>query len=158
MPAYQHLDVTRVGDVTIVRFCNRRITEDFDIQEFGNEVFDVVEKEKPQKLLLSFSTVEFLGSSAFGKLITLERKVRCQGGAVKLSNIRVSIYEVLVIVKLNRLFDIREDEADALAAFCSAQESRSSPGIQTQSVHRQLAVDIDTTYQSRSPSLANFVP
>ena len=119
MPSYQHFDITKFGDVTVVHFCNRRITEDLDIQEFGNEMSNMVEKEKPQKLLLNFSTVEFLGSSALGKLINLERKVRSQGGAIKLSNIRASIYEVLVIVKLNRLFDIKEDEASALAAFSS---------------------------------------
>jgi len=39
------------------------------------------------------------------------------GGVLKLSNIRAEIYEVFAITKLNRLFDIRKDEADALAAF-----------------------------------------
>ena len=33
MPAYKHLDVTEVGDVTVVRFRSRRITEDIDIQD-----------------------------------------------------------------------------------------------------------------------------
>jgi anti-sigma B factor antagonist len=36
---------------------------------------------------------------------------------LKLSNIRPEIYEVFAITKLNRLFDIKDDEADALAAF-----------------------------------------
>jgi len=64
---------------------------------------------------LNSSTVEFLGSWALGKLITLERNVKRQGGAIILSNIRASIYEVFAIVTLNRLFDIKENEADALS-------------------------------------------
>ena len=119
MPAYQRLEVTEVGDVTVVRFRSRRITEDIDIQEFGSEMFNLVENDKPEKLLLNLSTVEFLGGLALGRLVTLDRKVKTQGGALKLSNIRPNIYEVFAIVKLNRLFDLKEDEADALAAFSS---------------------------------------
>ena len=38
-------------------------------------------------------------------------------GKLKFSNIRPEIYEVFAITKLNKLFDIKDDEADALAAF-----------------------------------------
>ena len=117
MPEYQRLEVTEVGDVTVVRFRNRRITEDIDIQELGSEMFSLVEDGKRKKLLLNFSTVEFLGSAALGKLITLDRKMKAQGGVLKFSNIGQNIYEVFVITKLNQFFEIKEDEADALAAF-----------------------------------------
>ena len=117
MAPYQRLEVTEVGNVTIVRFRSRRITEDIDIQELGSEMFSLVENDKREKLLLNFATVDFLGSAALGKLITLDRKVKAQGGTMKLSNIGPNIYEVFAITKLNRFFDIREDETDALAAF-----------------------------------------
>ena len=42
---------------------------------------------------------------------------RAQGGKLRLSNIRPEIYEVFAITKLNKLFDIKDDEADALASF-----------------------------------------
>ena len=117
MTAYQCLDITEVGDVTVVRLRNRRITEDIDVQEFGSELYSLVENDKRTKLLLSFSVVEFFSSAAIGKLITLHRKMKAQGGALKLANIRPDIREVFTIFKLNRLFDIKDDEADALAAF-----------------------------------------
>ena len=117
MPTYQRLEVTEVGNVTVVRFRSRRIVDDVDIQELGSEMFSLVETEKKEKLLLNFSTVDFLGSAALGKLITLDKKVKAQGGVLKLSNIKPEIYEVFAITRLNRLFDIKDDEADALAAF-----------------------------------------
>ncbi|MEI8371646.1 MAG: STAS domain-containing protein [Planctomycetota bacterium] len=117
MHEYQRLEVTEVGDVTVVRFRNRRITEDIDIQELGSEMFSLVENDNREKLLLNFSTVEFLGSAALGKLITLDRKVKARGGVLKFSNIGSNIHEVFVITKLNLFFDIKEDEVDALAAF-----------------------------------------
>ncbi len=36
---------------------------------------------------------------------------------MRLSNLRPEIYDVFVITRLNTVFDIKTDEADALAAF-----------------------------------------
>ena len=117
MAAYQHLDIDEVGDVTVVRFRDHKIVEDINIQQLGQELFQLVEVDNRDKLLLNFSAVGFLSSAALGKLITLDKKMKAHGGSLKLSNIRPEIYEVFAITKLNRLFDIRDDEADALAVF-----------------------------------------
>lgn len=117
MAAHRSLEVSEVGDVTVVRFVDRKILDEANIQGLGQELFQLVEEENRGKLLLNFSTVEFLSSAALGKLITLDKKVKAHGGKLKLSNIRPEIYEVFAITKLNKLFDIREDESDALAAF-----------------------------------------
>jgi len=117
MAEYRRLDVSEVGDVTVVRFRDPKIIEDINIQELGQEMFRLVEEDHREKLVLNFSSVNFLSSAALGKLITLDKKVKNHGGVLKLSNIRPEIYEVFAITKLNRLFDIKDDEADALAAF-----------------------------------------
>ena len=117
MAEYQRLEVNEVGDVAVIRFRDQKIIEDINIQELGRELSELVEVEKREKLLLNFSSVDFLSSAALGKLITLEKKVKANAGVLKLSNIRPEIYEVFAITKLNRLFDIKDDEADALAAF-----------------------------------------
>jgi anti-sigma B factor antagonist len=114
---YRHLDISEVGDVTVVRFRDHKIIEDINIHELGQELFQLVESENRQKLLLNFSSVEFLSSAALSKLITLERKVKAHAGVLKLSNIRPEIYDVFKITKLVRVFDIKEEEADALAAY-----------------------------------------
>lgn len=115
--AYRHLDLAQVGDVTVVRFRDHKIIEDINIQELGQELFRLVESDGRERLLLDFSAVDFLSSAALGKLITLDKKMKAHGGKLKLSNIRPEIYEVFAITRLNRLFDIRKDEAEALAAF-----------------------------------------
>ena len=117
MADYRRLEVNEVGDVTVIRFRDHKIIEDINIQEMGQEMFRLIEVENRDKLLLNFSSVDFLSSAALGKLITLDKKMRAHGGVLKMSNIRPEIYEVFAITKLNRLFDIKEDEADALAAF-----------------------------------------
>ena len=85
--------------------------------KLGQELFQLVEVENYRKMVLNFSAVDFLSSAALGKLITLDKKMKAKSGTLKLCNIRAEIYEVFAITRLNRLFDIKDEEADALAAF-----------------------------------------
>jgi anti-sigma B factor antagonist len=117
MATHRHLDISDVGDVTVVRLTDRKVVDEANIQELGQELFHLVEEEKRKNLLLNFSSVGFLSSSALGKLITLDKKVKANGGKLKLTNIRPEIYEVFAITRLNKLFEIKDDEAEALAAF-----------------------------------------
>lgn len=117
MAGQRRLEVNEVGEVTVVHFRDQKIIEDLGIQELGQELFHLVEVENRKKLVLNFSSVDFLSSAALGKLITLDKKIKAQAGVLKLCNIRPEIYEVFAITRLNRLFDIKDDEADALAAF-----------------------------------------
>ena len=117
MAEYERLKLSEIGDVTVVRFTDRRIIDEAVIQELGAELVALVERDKRESLLLSFENVEFLSSAALGKLITLDKRVKAQGGKLKLTSIRPEIYEVFTITKLDQLFEIKESEAAALAAF-----------------------------------------
>lgn len=117
MAVNRRLELSEVGDVTVVRFADRKILDEASIQELGAELFRLVEEDHRKKILLNFTNVDFLSSAALGKLITLDKKVKANSGKLKLSNIRPEIYEVFAITKLNKLFDIKDDEAAALAAF-----------------------------------------
>lgn len=117
MATHRRIDVSKLGDVTIVRFLDKKILDEAGILELGAELFGLVELENRKSLLLNFAGVEFLSSAALGKLITLDRKVKANKGRMKMSNIRPEILEVFQITKLNRIFDIRKDEAEAVSAF-----------------------------------------
>ncbi|REJ66849.1 MAG: anti-sigma factor antagonist [Planctomycetota bacterium] len=111
----QRITISDVGDVTVVQFVDRKILDESNIQDLGRELFHLVEEEGRKKLVLNFSNVEFLSSAALGKLITLDKKTKQNGGVLKLSNIRPEIFEVFAITRLNKLFTIYDEEADAVA-------------------------------------------
>ncbi len=117
MADHRRLEVSEVGDVTVVRFVDRKILDAANIQELGDELFGLVEKENRKSLLLNFSDVEFLSSAALNKLIILDKKLKAAGGKLKFSNLRPEIFEVFVITRLNQLFDIKDNQDDALGAF-----------------------------------------
>jgi anti-sigma B factor antagonist len=117
MAAHRRIDVSKVGEVTVVKFVDKKILDEASIQELGVELFSLVEHDNRKSVLLNFSNVEFLSSAALGKLITLDRKVKAAKGRLKMSNIRPEIFEVFQITKLNKVFDIRTDEVEAISAF-----------------------------------------
>lgn len=117
MTTYRRLVINEIGDVTVVHFRDQKIIEDLKIQELGQELYQLIEAEGRKKLVLNFSSVDFLSSAALGVLIKLDKKVKSRQGVLKLCAIRPEIYEVFKITNLNRVFDIKPDEADALAAI-----------------------------------------
>lgn len=119
MSDHKHLKISEVGDVTVVQFIDRKILDDVQIQEIGQEFNQLVESDGKRQLLLSFASVEFLSSSALGKLISLDKLVKQHNGVLKMSNIRPEIMEVFTITRLNKLFDIKDDISDALSSFKS---------------------------------------
>ena len=117
MPDYKHIALKTVNDVCVVHLLDTRIVDDVSIHELGSELFSLVEHGGHTKLLLNFSSVEFLSSAALGKLIMLHKKLSMRGGAMKFSNITRDIRELFTIMNLGRLFDIRDKESEAISAF-----------------------------------------
>jgi anti-anti-sigma factor len=117
MAPFRRLIVERQGDVTLVRFQDRKIVGEAEIQEIGRELYQLVDQEKGLRLLLDFEDVQFLSSAALGKLISLDRRVRAADGILKLCSIRPEIHEVFALTHLTQLFDIYDDRSQALAAF-----------------------------------------
>lgn len=119
MTGQRRLEVSDVGDVAVVRFVDRKILDGSNIHELARELFQLVEEQGRKKLLLNFASVELLSSETLGELIKLDKKVKQHSGKLILTNIKPEIYVVFAITRLNKLFDIRDDESQALAAFSS---------------------------------------
>ena len=117
MVTMKRLNVSDVGDVTVVQFRDQEIMDDLGIHETGQELVRLVDEEGRRKVLLNFASVGFMSSAALGKLITLNKRVKGQGGVLKMCNIRPEIREIFAVTRLDRLFDIQPDEPEALASF-----------------------------------------
>lgn len=118
MPASDsRLRVKRLDQVTQVEFIDRNILDEANIQLIGEEIGTLIDAEPNPKLLISFANVDHLSSAALGTLIQINNKVRARGGQLKLANIDPQIYEVFVITRLYRLFQIHETTDAALKSF-----------------------------------------
>lgn len=117
MSERKRLVVSFVNELAIVRFTDKKIVDSGNIEEMGEEMFSLVDQDHMKHLLLNFEGVEFLSSAALNKLILLDKKVKQVGGTLRLCNLRAEILEVFSITHLDRVFDIRKSEKDALKAF-----------------------------------------
>ncbi len=111
------LIVHNVGGITTVEFVDKNILEEANIQKIGDELSQIVERDSNPRLLVNFENVEHLSSAALGTLITINNKIRQKGGQLRLASIDSQIYEVFVITKLNKLFQIHDNYDKALASF-----------------------------------------
>jgi anti-sigma B factor antagonist len=110
----------RVSDsegVTLIEFVDRNILDEANIQAINEEITGEIEKSSTPKLLISFSNVDHLSSAALGALITINNKIKEKSGELHLANIDPQIYEVFVITRLNKLFNIHDTTDEARAAF-----------------------------------------
>ena len=91
----------RIGDsCTALRNSIRKLVAD------GNE-----------KILLNLAGVKYIDSSGIGELIANYTTLTRGSGQLKLLNLTDKVQDLLVITKLLTVFDVYENEADALASF-----------------------------------------
>ncbi len=70
-----------------------------------------------KKILLNLGDVTYIDSSGIGELVSAFTTVRNGGGELKLLNLTKKVHDLLQITKLYTVFDIRDDEANAIQSF-----------------------------------------
>lgn len=109
--------VRKTNGVTVVEFIDRNILDEANIQVIGEEITQLVDAEPSPRLVISFKGVEHLSSAALGTLITINNRMRTRAGQLRLSDIDPQIYEVFVITRLNKLFQIHESVDEAMKSL-----------------------------------------
>jgi len=74
---------------------------------------DAIQK-KVMKCVIDISNLRYINSSGIGVLITILTKFRNKGGEVYLLKPSESVQKLLVITKLNAIFQIAKTEEEAL--------------------------------------------
>ncbi len=117
MPAPARLLIHPIRDVTIVNFNDASILDAVQVEQIGEQLYELVDRKGRKKLVLDFSNVKLLSSSALGVLITLRKKADQIRGQVVLCGVRKDLRKVFKITRLNKMFTFCDDEEKALATF-----------------------------------------
>src|ERR1051326_3023272 len=105
----------QVQDVTVVDLSGQiKLGEGSSV--LRDTVKDLLAKGH-KKILLNAAEITYIDSSGIGELISAFTSVRSQGGELKLLKLTKKFHDILQITKLYTVFDVRDDEAQALAAF-----------------------------------------
>jgi anti-sigma B factor antagonist len=70
-----------------------------------------------RKLLVDFAKTGYIDSSGLGALVSISKKVREQGGELRLSGLNEDLRSLFELTKLDTLFAIADSSAQALTGF-----------------------------------------
>lgn len=109
------LNTRQVGDVSVVDVAGR-----ITLGEGSSALRDTMRglvSAGQKKILLNLGEVSYIDSSGIGELVSGFTTVTNSGGQLKLLNLAKRVKDLLQITKLYTVFDVREDEADAVRSF-----------------------------------------
>lgn len=105
----------QVGEVTVIDLDGRITLGDGSalLRDLIRENLDKGQK----KLLLNLAAISYLDSTGLGELVSGYRLVKSNGGELKLLNLNKKVTDLLQVTKLYTVFEIHNDEAQAVASF-----------------------------------------
>jgi anti-sigma B factor antagonist len=85
-------------------------------QELKQKVLEELEGGE-RKFLIDFTNTGYIDSSGLGVLVSLSKKIREQGGELRLANLNEDLRTLFELTKLDTLFNIADSRDAALSAF-----------------------------------------
>jgi len=85
-------------------------------QELKQLVIDALDAGA-RKFVVDFSRTGYIDSSGLGVLVSLSKKIREQGGDLRLAGLNEDLQTLFELTKLDTLFAITRTAQEALAAF-----------------------------------------
>lgn len=141
------------------------LTEAVDTTNFGSvvdRICEIVTRESIGHLALDMRNVDYLYSTALGKLVKLHKRVKEKRGTLYLCEVDSSCRKVLEVTQLDRLLSICDTADDVRAAWASIVPSHSKPpalaeiderigDFNQREVFDRLIVDADSAVRDERP-------
>ena len=109
------LEVRHADGIAVVRLTVARINSE-NVEQIGEELLALADDPANKRMILSLARVEFLFSTAMGKIVALEKRLQGQRGWLRLCELRPLVRESLESAGLTLILQVFDTEAQALAA------------------------------------------
>lgn len=113
----KYLRLEQSGDAVVVGVAVDLLTEDVNLEQFGHELFALVEQFGCRRLVVNLGDVRMVTSAGLGKLITLHRKMHRHRGSVCFCHLQDPVEDVLRTSRLITYLQVAPDVDAALAAL-----------------------------------------
>ena|SRR5438128_6387936 len=107
LPAYTVRDD---GSRVTIRFVVKELTDAF-LEECGDDLTRLADECGTRHLHLDLGEVDYLSSTALGKIVGMHKRVARSGGKFSVGNVNDFPYEVLCVTRLNTILDVRRKRA-----------------------------------------------
>jgi anti-sigma B factor antagonist len=117
MSALSRIQVQDADGVTVIRFNDTQLFDERTVREAAEQIsLSLPSDGTPIRLVLDFSDVSLLSSSALSKLILIQRRVDMSRGKLRLCELSPVLQQVFRTSNLDRLFAIDRDLRTSLEA------------------------------------------
>ena len=106
--------VSKNGEVTLIEVEGQLIVG--NRQELKQQVLEQLEGGD-LKFVVDFANTGYIDSSGLGVLVSLSKKIREQGGELRLSSLNEDLRTLFELTKLDTLFRIADTKEEALQGF-----------------------------------------
>src|SRR3982750_926021 len=106
--------IKKQGEVVVVGVEGQLIVG--NRQELKQKVLDALE-EGSRKFVIDFNKTGYIDSSGLGVLVSLSKKIREQGGELRLAGLNADLQTLFELTKLDTLFQISDTRDRALQSF-----------------------------------------
>jgi anti-sigma B factor antagonist len=100
-----------------VKICKAQGEIDINTAPQFKKQFDGIIKIKEAKVIINMESVDYIDSSGLATLVELLKNFRKSGAKLKLVSLTPKVKSLFEITKLEKLFDIAEQEEEAIKAF-----------------------------------------
>lgn len=119
-----HLEIeTREREGVAILDCKGRLTAGRETGAF-REAFETVAARPEPKMILNLMHVDYIDSTGLGALVMCSTHSRRSGGVAKLVHLNRRNLELLVLTKIDTIFEVFDDETDAVNSFFPGREIR----------------------------------
>jgi anti-sigma B factor antagonist len=109
-----NFEVRKNGTATIFKLKERQLNSSISAELKGE--FLILCRPKLHHLVIDLSDVESCDSSGLSALLIAERRMRDNGGVVKLVGLKKNVLNLMKISQLDRVFQIHPNVSEALKA------------------------------------------
>src|SRR5687767_10318441 len=110
-----YINERRVEDVTILDLKGRERIR--GVTMALHESIRCLAREGKIQVLLDLASIKSIDSAGLGELLSSHVTLDEKGGALKLMHMTESVHELMTVSKLLTVFDVYDDEPEAVASF-----------------------------------------
>ncbi len=111
------LEIKDNKDVKVVSFIDISALDGTTIKEPADEIDMLIQGQAELNLVINFANINFVSSAGLGRLVKMYKLSKKSKGKIKLCNIKPNILQVLKVTKLDKIFEIHNDEDKAVKSF-----------------------------------------
>lgn len=109
------INVEQIGDVVVISFSNDNKLNVTVTQRIKTEIIKIISPNS--KIILNLSGINYIDSTGFGMLLSVLRHCKNNNSTLKLCNITHEVMELIRLLQLQVVFDIRGGVDDCIKSF-----------------------------------------